>query len=237
MQSRKLTTHFSEYTEVPEDYEDDNVIPYASSIPSLLRSIRHPRRRLSVTLGPVSQADAYEALAYREKRRRESTTETDATRPKVQTKSNEQEKPPGYFSTIERSSEKSSFIPVSARLPTPVHSEVDLYQKMMGAEIAVEDPLTPASQYDTMGSPSRSSSQDRRAYEKEEREMLSTLEKTRVRYDVEVITKLIVYMGKSLLKPRYVDQANCVTGIAWLAVEGVPLLFSFTGLNVSSPVG
>ena len=33
-------------------------------------------------------------------------------------------------------------------------------------------------------------------YEQEEREMFSNLEKPRVRYDVEVITKLIVYTGK-----------------------------------------
>ena len=70
---------------------------------------------------------------------------------------------------------------------------------MMGGEVAVYSPLTPNFQPDTIGSLSRSSSQDRRQYEKEEREMLSTLEKPRVRYDVEVVTKLIVYMGESHL--------------------------------------
>lgn len=39
-------------------------------------------------------------------------------------------------------------------------------------------------------------SNDTSQYEKEEREMFSNLEKPRVRYDVEVITKLIVYSGK-----------------------------------------
>ena len=46
--------------------------------------------------------------------------------------------------------------------------------------------------------PIRSLSQDRRQNEKEEREMLSLVPKPRVRYDVEVITKLIVYSGGNL---------------------------------------
>ena len=45
---------------------------------------------------------------------------------------------------------------------------------------------------------SRSTSQDRRN-EKEERELLSSIPKPRVRYDVEVITKLIVYSGNALM--------------------------------------
>ena len=43
---------------------------------------------------------------------------------------------------------------------------------------------------------SRQPSQERRQDEKEEREMFSKLEKPRVRYDVEVVTKLIVYIGE-----------------------------------------
>lgn len=43
--------------------------------------------------------------------------------------------------------------------------------------------------------------------------MFSTLEKPRIRYDVEVITKLVVYAG-----------------IAWWAVEGNPLLFRAAGI-------
>ena len=43
----------------------------------------------------------------------------------------------------------------------------------------------------------RSASADRRQDEREEREMFSKLEKPRVRYDVEVITKIIVYAGKA----------------------------------------
>lgn len=44
----------------------------------------------------------------------------------------------------------------------------------------------------------RSASADRREDEREEREIFSRLEKPRVRYDVEVVTKIIVYAGKQL---------------------------------------
>lgn len=164
-----------------------------------MKSIRHPRRRLSVTLGPQSQADAYETLAYREKRRRESQSETEIIAPRSLNRSDENGNlSPTYFS-LNKAGEDATFIPMSARLPTPARSEVDLYQKMMGADIAVESPLTPVSNSDVIVNSTRSSSQDRRMYEREEREMLSTLKKPRVRYDVEVVTKLIVYMG---MNPR-----------------------------------
>lgn len=84
---------------------------------------------------------------------------------------------------------------MSGQLPTPAMSDVDLCKQMMGAETAVFTPLTPV----TGGSstPARRPSEDRREYEREDREMFSKLEKPRVRYDVEVITKLIVYTGTS----------------------------------------
>ncbi|KAF3260431.1 hypothetical protein TWF192_009714 [Orbilia oligospora] len=56
------------------------------------------------------------------------------------------------------------------------------------------------------------------AYEKQERDMLSQIEKPRVRYDVEVVTKLLVY-----------------SGIAWWAVEGTPILFELVGLGAGQP--
>lgn len=59
---------------MPELLKDNDVIPSVSDIPSLFTSIRHPRRR-AISIGPQSEADAYETLAYREKRRRESISE------------------------------------------------------------------------------------------------------------------------------------------------------------------
>ena len=56
--------------------------------------------------------------------------------------------------------------------------------------------LTPSDSNQNIPGIMRSPSQDRRQNEKEEREMFSMLEKPRVRYDVEVVTKLIVYSGE-----------------------------------------
>lgn len=184
---------------MPKDLKDDNVIPYASSIPSLMRSIRHPGRSRSVTLGPQSHADAYETLAYREKRRRESSSDITVMTPLVTEKSGEANMPSGYFA-VNASENDPARVPISARLPTPAHSETYPCPQSMEAEIAVRSPAILISLPDT-GSPRRSPSEDRRLYEKEEREMFSTLEKPRVRYDVEVVTKLIVYMGNEPFHP------------------------------------
>ena len=55
--------------------------------------------------------------------------------------------------------------------------------------------------------------------EAEEREVFRRIEpfRPRVRYDVEVVTKLIVY-----------------SGIAWWAVEGCPVIFEMVGLGLGA---
>lgn len=52
--------------------------------------------------------------------------------------------------------------------------------------------------------------------EEEDRQIFLRLEKPRVRYDVEVVTKLIVYAG-----------------IGWWAAAGNPVLFELCGLGMS----
>ena len=109
-------------------------------------------------------------------------------------------------------------------------SDVDLYKQMMGAETAVCTPFTPITLSST---PSRRPSEDRREYDREDREMFSKLEKPRVRYDVEVITKLIVYTGTiSMSSPRRYIVTYIKSGIAWIAVEGNPILFELIGLGI-----
>ena len=49
---------------------------------------------------------------------------------------------------------------------------------------------------------------------KQDQKMFDALQRPRVRYDVEVITKLIVYAG-----------------IAWLVVQGNPWLFYWAGIS------
>ena len=103
---------------------------------------------------------------------------------------------------------------------------------MTGPEQVLYTPLTPGT---SSGASSRRPSSERRRDEREEREMFSKLEKPRVRYDVEVITKIIVYTGtfgiSSLVMPIRLIH---VAGIAWIAVEGAPLLFETIGLGLGT---
>ncbi len=198
--------------------KDDNVIPSVSEIPSLLNSIRHPRKSRSISVGPQSEADAYETLAYREKRRRQSKSDTTLRTPKIDERNSSQKPPPEYFG-ITTSNSTSNRHPTGG-LPTPASSNLDLHRSMTGAETALYTPLTPGSLVGGSDSLSRRPSVERRQDEKEEREMFSKLEKPRVRYDVEVITKLIVYAG-----------------IAWIAVEGAPILFETIGLGITGQPG
>ena len=88
------------------------------------------------------------------------------------------------------------------------------------------------------GGSSRQPSSERRQVVREEREMFSKLEKPRVRYDVEVITKLIVYSGMCGTSSfAMLDWLMIVVGIAWIAVEGAPILFETIGLGLSAQPG
>jgi hypothetical protein len=56
---------------------------------------------------------------------------------------------------------------------------------------------------------------DLEAEKRDEKELFSQIKKPRVRYDVEVVTKLVVYAG-----------------IPWVVIEVAPLLFDLLGLGV-----
>ena len=134
--------------------------------------------------------------------------------------------PSDYFGIT--TSSASNRYPSAALLPTPASSNLDLHQSLTEAEAVLYTPLTPGS-----SSNSRRPSAERRQDEKEEREMFSKLEKPRVRYDVEVITKLIVYSG---MLAEWSSNGSLrltnPTGIAWIAVEGGPILFGTIGLGL-----
>ena len=127
-------------------------------------------------MGPQSEADAYEMLAFRDRRRRESTASA-TERPEIVS---------GHAGRFN----EASYLPTppssSSELNKKAMAGVDLRGGAIGSHRALlaEQPLK------------RSASQDKRDYEKDEREVFSKLEKPRVRYDVEVVTKLIVYTGK-----------------------------------------
>ena len=150
--------------------QEDNVIPPVSDITSILTTMRNPRKSRSVSIGPQSEADVYETLAYREKRRRESMSE-------MMKCSSTSEDFDDIAETSRGTAQKSPKLENNEEMIrlSPLSNENDRLLEIDS------DPqiLSDASQY-----------------EKEEREMFSKLEKPRVRYDVEVITKLVVYSGK-----------------------------------------
>lgn len=161
----------------------------------MIKSIRHPRRSRSVSIGPQSEADAYETLAYRERRRKENTSSLAATTLMLDETAEGDGNEPGYLGMT--TSEKTS-----GRIPTTglqlTSSAVNGYRKLSNLETALCAPSMPGTISDVKGvkaSSTRGPSDDRRQYESEEREIFSRLEKPRVRYDVEVITKLVVYTG------------------------------------------
>jgi len=102
-------------------------------------------------------------------------------------------------------------------LPTPAQSRVGSYEQMMGQGHVLITPSTPP-----IG-PADDARDDNldifvgQQNELGEKEMFLRLEKPRVRYDVEVVTKLVVY-----------------TGIAWLAVEVNPIIFELLGLGMGN---
>ena len=139
-----------QYDRVPTLRKDDNVIPTALEIPGMINSLRHPRRR-AISVGPQSQADAYETLALRERTRSQSSGSI------VE----------GVTSSAESASSSStSRLPAEARLNGPRPPKEVLIQN----EQAVND--------------------------QDDDEMFAKLFVPRVRYDVEVVTKLIIYAGE-----------------------------------------
>ena len=166
-----------EYDKVPEDLETDRVMPPVSELPQFISKVRHPRRSRSVSIGPQSEADAYEALAYRDKVRRDS-----------------------------RSSGSGSAAqgPVAAAHDAPLQIQSDdaVRARHHAGEVDDEAEFTlvdmPSSSSLAAPPIERTPSQERRENEKEKRELFAKVVKPRVRYDVEVVTKLIVYTGSCL---------------------------------------
>ncbi|KAF2265806.1 sphingosine-1-phosphate phosphohydrolase [Lojkania enalia] len=207
---RAFFLNASKYTSIPKLRGDDNVIPPASEVPKMLKNLAHPRKR-SVSVGPQSAADAYETLAYRNRRRRESVNSLEgAVMEGVAWSPVSEKKEPG---DLKLPHDSSTYAPAGASLlPTPMASRVHSYANMMGAgPIPPSTPTPPESTVDFAGEALQTPLDE----ENEKREIFMQLTKPRVRYDVEVVTKLIVYGG-----------------IAWLAVEVNPILFELCGLGM-----
>jgi hypothetical protein len=232
---RAFFLNASKYTSIPTLHDDDNLIPSASELPNKIMNLAHPRKR-SISVGPQSAADAYETLAYRNRRRRESVSSLDggiaedapwAPSPRSQAKP--------QTPALEKAEPQ---LLGAGLLPTPMQSRVHSYEHMMGTGQAYpleKNSSTPpeSNTGDADDSIQFTQTLTDEENETEKREIFMKLTKPRVRYDVEVVTKLIVYTGK-FIQHHIVARAytNRHTGIAWLAVEGNPLLFEFVGLGM-----
>jgi hypothetical protein len=210
---RRFFKPASEYKKIPSRLKVDNVMPSVSDLPSLLTSIRHPGRGRSVSIGPQSAADAYETLAYREKRRRESVSSNPTASPVLQPISvptSSDPKDAEEYYTLARSKTEDlgrnnqvSGISTAMKmnghgsLPNPAQSNVDSFEQMMGQGHVFYSPNSP-----NLGS-QVSNENDEGGFivgqenDLGEKEMFLRLEQPRVRYDVEVVTKLIVYAGEN----------------------------------------
>jgi hypothetical protein len=191
---RAFFLNASKYTSIPTLRDDDNVIPPASMLPQMLKNLAHPRKR-SVSVGPQSASDAYETLAYRNRRRRESVNSIDSA---------VLEDVPWSASSPTKSQpaaeEPSKHLLGAGLLPTPMASRVHSYERMMGTG-NVHEPgkniNTPPESDTDVASDVLQTMQSPTEEENEKREIFMQLTKPRVRYDVEVVTKLIIYSGMS----------------------------------------
>ncbi|KAK0614329.1 PAP2 superfamily-domain-containing protein [Immersiella caudata] len=199
---RRYFVPASEYKDVPLHVRDDTVLPSVTDFPKMVRSIRGPGRGRSVSIGPQSAADAYETLAYRERRRRESLeSENGSVRPKR-----------SLMDLKEKAAEEAA---IEGEDQTGTCSQASgvqsgslaEYEHMMGKG-------TMAGDKQSLQNPNGTAVKGEDGDELGEQEMFSQLAKPRVRYDVEVVTKLVVY-----------------TGIGFLAVDGILLAFELVGLG------
>ena len=173
---RRFFTPASKYKTVPTGSRIDTLFPSPSDFPRMVESIRNPTTRgRSVSIGPQSAADAYETLAYRERKRRESVSSNHS----LKSRSSNLEL---QNNTHEDHSGKGA--QTSGSQPRRIVE----FEQMMGTGEVVMTPSAEDNQVDIFVT----GTEDGLG----EKEMFSQLIKPRVRYDVEVVTKLVVYTGK-----------------------------------------
>jgi hypothetical protein len=172
---RRFFTPASEYKSVPPGSKLDSLFPSVSDFPRMVESIRHPKKRgRSISIGPQSAADAYETLAYRERRRRESISSNRSL--------NSKPSKPELTGNSNGADDASSANAQTSGVQKPALHE---FEKMMGE----------GKVFTTVNNEGNEEMYIGREDELGEKEVFSQLVKPRVRYDVEVVTKLVVYTG------------------------------------------
>lgn len=200
----------------------------------MLKNLAHPRKR-SVSVGPQSAADAYETLAYRNRRRRESINSLDGAVQEDATWSAPGKKP--SLRNLRSSSKQREKSPLGGAnlLPTPPTSRLQSYEQMMGTGKVEGIDVSPSD------SETELVAQTPAEAESEKRQIFMQLMKPRVRYDVEVVTKLIIYSGKCTLYCFSTKVGGPLliycTGIGYVAVCANPILFEYVGLGTGIRTG
>lgn len=162
-----------QYTAVPRPYlaAADNVIPPAGDVLGMLSSLmRHPRRR-TVSIGPQSEADAYEAIALRARARRLSRDGTAFDAAGNMPPSPPSPSPPARLRLVSRAAGGGN-----------ADAAVDI------ADINDETEAGTATQEEA-------EEEDAASAAKDASHLLAHVHRPRVRYDVEVVAKLAVYAG------------------------------------------
>lgn len=202
---RRFFVPASEYKNIPNllKLRTDNVLPTMSDLPHFVKTLRAPTRGRSVSIGPQSAADAYEALAYRERRRRESIGSNGS----VKSHPDLRERFQADGAALSEVDQGQS--PTGAGKTTAL---ADYEQQMGQGRVIFSRSKSDFTRPRFDRSPSPATPMVREEPEEEqgdmffvqrteqnelgEREMFEQLVKPRVRYDVEVVTKLVVYTGK-----------------------------------------
>lgn len=211
---RRFFVPASEYKNIPNllKLRTDNVLPTMSDLPHFVKTLRAPTRGRSVSIGPQSAADAYEALAYRERRRRESIGSNGSAkshldlRGRFQADGDALPAGDGNASAVGAAGKSTGLAEYEQQMRqgrvimTRSKSDWTGRQDLAARADRSPSPATPAvreedeEEEDDVDYFAVRQVQD----ELGEREMFEQLVKPRVRYDVEVVTKLVVYAGKCL---------------------------------------
>jgi dihydrosphingosine 1-phosphate phosphatase len=193
---RRFFVQASQYEGIPGvlRLRTDNVIPGVSDFPAIARSLKRATTRgRSVSIGPQSAADAYETLAYRERRRRESIS----SQTSVKSKGSLYDLREGAAAEGAAKAPTANDVDGKVSVASGIQkSPLAHYEEMMGQGTVVES-FPPAVDGRDGAEPSEPDLFVGRQDELGEKEMFEKIVKPRVRYDVEVVTKLIVYAGES----------------------------------------
>ena len=189
---RRFFLPASEYKQVPGRLRDDNVLPSVADFGKVVSSIRGPTRGRAVSVGPQSAADAYETLAYRERRRRESvdSVEEGGLRPRRSLG--------GLREVVGGGGGEESRGLATASGVHQQNSMLKEYESQMGTGVVVVSSPSPEREMGA-GEEGEPEIYIGRQDELGAKEIFGRLVKPRVRYDVEVVTKLVVYAGMLLL--------------------------------------